>query len=68
MSSEITEAGQNVSNSIGEKLEWVGWRIASELAETDNGSYFNEIKQELSNINLTLQNINATLTKLAEKE
>ena len=68
MSEETTEAGANISRSIGEKLEWLGWRIASEISSCDNGSYFNEIKNELSDLNLTLKEINATLVKIANKK
>jgi hypothetical protein len=64
MSEEIKEANE----ALLEKIEWLGWRIASEISDADNGSYFNEIKQEISNLNLTLQEINATLAKIAEKD
>ena len=56
------------SEDLLEKIEWVGWRIASEISDSDNGSYFNEISNELGKINLTLQEINATLRTIAEKD
>ena len=62
------EEDKKLNEALIEKIEWVGWRIASEISDTDNGSYFNDINKNLSEINLTLQQINANLTKIAEKE
>ena len=59
-------------NAFEKKIDWLGWRIASEISQSDNGSYFNDINNtltnELSAINLTLQEINATLRTIAEKD
>ena len=56
------------NETLIEKIEWLGWRIASEISDADNGSYFNDINKNLSEINLTLQEINGSLIKIAEKE
>ena len=58
----------SIKDTLNKQLEWLGWRISSEISSCDNGSYFNEIKNEISNLNLTLQEINTTLVKIAEKD
>ena len=62
------EEDKKSKESLIEKIEWLGWRIASEISDADNGSYFNDINKNISEINLTLQQINANLMKIAEKE
>ena len=64
MSEEIKKA----NDALLEKIEWVGWRIANEISDTDNGSYFNDINKNLSEINLTLQEINSNLAKIAKRQ
>ena len=59
---------EDTTNALIKKIEWLGWRIATEISQSDNGSYFNEISNELSKLNLTLQEINISLKNIAEKD
>tara|TARA_R110000824_G_scaffold172973_1_gene350958 strand:- start:685 stop:891 length:207 start_codon:yes stop_codon:yes gene_type:complete len=68
MEQENIDSTEDKAKALVEKIEWAGWRIASEISQSDNGSYFNEISNELSKLNLTLQEINISLKNIAEKD
>jgi hypothetical protein len=64
---QIAEATEKLVHCIGEKTEWLGWRIAQEIANIDTSSNFHELTQEISKTNLILNKINDNLKKIAEK-
>ena len=65
---QIAEATEKLVHCIGEKTEWLGWRIASELTNADTSTLLHELTLEVSKINLTLNKVNDTLKKIAEKD
>ena len=65
---QIAEATEKLIHCIGEKTEWVGWRIAQEIANADTSSLLHELTQEISKTNLTLNKINDNLKKIANRQ
>ena len=65
---QITEATEKLVHCIGEESKRLGWRIATELSSIETSSLLHELTQEMSKINLTLNKVNDTLKKIAEKD
>ena len=65
---QITEATEKLAHCIGEKAEWLGWRIAQEISNADVSSFLNELVSEISKMNLTLNKVNDNLMKIADKK
>ena len=62
----MNESIDGLIQFLNKKIEWVGWRIGSPL---ENASKEVEgVKEEISKLNLTLQEVNDTLKKIAEKD
>ena len=67
---QIAEATEKLVHCIGEKSEFIGWRIAQEIANinADTSEFLNELVSEISKINLNLTKVNGNLKKIAEKK
>jgi len=66
---QIAEATERLIHCIGEKSDFIGWRIAHEIANVnaDTSAFLNELVLEISKTNSILNKVNGNLKKIADK-